>query len=73
MTKSRKKTIRNFAAGDRVEILRKDINWGKRKKQRYGYITRVNGAYHYVRPLWWKADEVMELYPNEIRLAPLSR
>lgn len=62
-----------FRAGDRVEILRKDISWGKRKKQRYGYITRIDGAYIYVRPLWWKEGEVLELYAVELRHASLKK
>lgn len=69
----RRKKLRGFKKGDRVEILRKDINWGTRKKQRYGYVTSVNGAYHYVRPLWWREGEVLELYDVEIRHAPLKK
>lgn len=71
------KPIRNrrkpFRAGNRVQILRKDINWGARKRQRFGYITKIDGAYHYVRPLWWKEGEVLELYETEIRHAPLKK
>lgn len=73
MKNSRKLKPGVFKQGDRVEILRKDISWGARKKQRYGYVTSVNGAYNYVRPLWWREGEVMELYPNEIRHAPLKK
>lgn len=73
MKNSRKKLQRGFEVGDRVEILRKDISWKPRKKQRYGYITSINGAYHYVRPLWWREGEVLELYPGEIRHASLKR
>ncbi len=62
-----------FKAGDRVEIVRQDISWKPRKKQRYGYITRIDGAYYYVRPRWWKKDEVLELYDVEIRPAPLKK
>ncbi len=68
-----KKLKRGFKQGDRVEILRKDISWGTRKKQRYGYVTSVNGGYHYVRPLWWREGEVLELYDVEIRHAPLKK
>lgn len=73
MKTSRKSIRRGFKKGDRVEILRKDISWGTRKKQRYGYVTRVDGGYHYVRPLYWRAGEVLELYDVEIRHAPLKK
>lgn len=67
------KAYRRFKRGDRVEILRTDISWGTRKKQRYGYIASVDGVYHYVRPLWWRKGEVLELYDVEIRHAPLKK
>ena len=73
MKNAPKRARRSFKEGDRVEILRKDINWKPRKKQRYGYITGVNGGYHYVRPLWWRKGEVLELYDCEIRHAPLQK
>jgi hypothetical protein len=73
MKNSRRKIHRSFKKGDRVEILRKDISWGTRKKQRFGYVTSVNGAYHYVRPLYWREGEVLELYDVEIRHAPLKK
>ena len=72
MKPSRTSVRRGYKKGDRVEILRKDINWGTRKKQRHGYITHVDGGYHYVRPLYWREGEVLELYDVEIRHAPLK-
>jgi len=54
-----------FKKGERVEILRKDIYY--RPKHRihwYGRITRIDGGYHYVRPMWCKWET--ELYYNEI-------
>lgn len=63
----------SFKVGDRVELLQyKHLSWGDRKPQRYGYVTRIDGAYHYVRPRWWKASEVFEFYPGEIKHAPLQ-
>jgi len=64
------KQSRGFKVGDKVEILGyRRLAWGNRKPQRYGFITNINGAYHYVRPRWWKKSEVFEFYPGEIRLA----
>lgn len=66
-----KRTQRALRVGDRVEILnyRRAIAWGKRKPQKYGFITNINGAYILVRPRWRPVDELIELYPNELRLA----
>ncbi|MGD9681908.1 MAG: hypothetical protein AB7W16_12055 [Candidatus Obscuribacterales bacterium] len=63
-----------FQVGDRVEILRyrKEIAWGDRKPQRYGFITSIDGSYILIRPRWWKEDELIERYPSEIRHAPLK-
>ncbi|MBK9141481.1 MAG: hypothetical protein IPM23_03225 [Candidatus Melainabacteria bacterium] len=62
----------DFRVGDRVEILRyrKEIAWGDRKPQRFGFITSIDGAYILIRPRWWKAGELIERYPSEIRHAP---
>ena len=50
---------------DRVRILRSDIYPLKHRKNRNGIITRIDGGYILVRPMWCKW--VTELYPNEIR------
>ncbi len=57
-----------FAVGDRVRFLnhRKTLSWGDRKPQEFGFIIAIDGAYILVRPRWWKADEAVERYPNEI-------
>ena len=69
-----KKSQRGFRVGDRVEILGyRLLAWGDRKPQRYGFIVNINGAYHLVRPRWWKKDELFEFYPNEIRQANQRR
>ena len=53
--------------GDRVEILRTDINdLYHRTRPVYGRITHINGYYISVKPMWCRW--VIELYPNEIRL-----
>ncbi|MBZ0185130.1 MAG: hypothetical protein K8F91_02685 [Candidatus Obscuribacterales bacterium] len=64
-----------FRVGDRVEFLgyKTALTWGDRKPQRYGYIANINGAYILIRPRWWKKDELIERYPNEIRQAPLAK
>ncbi len=58
--------------GDRVAIInfRRAIAWGDRKPQKFGFIVNIDGAYILVRPRWWKKDELIERYPNEIKLAP---
>jgi len=60
---------RPFHVGEKVEIrnYKTAISWGARKPQRYGFIERIDGAYHYVRPRWWPAQDVIELYPGEIK------
>lgn len=73
MKKNTRRGRNDFQVGDRVEITRKDIAWGSRKKQKFGHITRIDGGYHYVRPRWWKQSEVFELYAGEIRHAPLDK
>jgi hypothetical protein len=64
---------RPFCVGDRVRFLlyRKAISWGDRKPQKFGYIVSIDGAYILVRPRWWKQDELIERYPNEIALSNL--
>ena len=69
-----KRQSSGFKVGDKVEILGyRHLAWGDRKPQRYGFIVNINGAYHLVRPRWWKANELFEFYPGEIRLATRSR
>jgi len=52
-----------FRKGDRVKILRKDcIGHGK-----LGFITNIDGEYHYVRLRWSKCE--IELYRHEIEKA----
>lgn len=61
---------RALRVGDKVEILgyRKTVSWGNRKPQKYGFVVSIDGAYILVRPRWWRADELVEKYPNELRL-----
>lgn len=61
---------RAFQVGDKVEILgyRKTVSWGDRKPQKFGFIVSIDGAYILVRPRWWRASELIEKYPNELRL-----
>ena len=65
---SKKNANRPFRVGDRVKILnyRKAISWGDRKPQQFGFITRIDGLYIYVRPRWWPEKDVIERYPGEI-------
>lgn len=62
--------MRAIRVGDKVEILgyRKTVSWGKRKPQKYGFVVSIDGAYILVRPRWWRANELVEKYPNELRL-----
>ena len=55
---------RGFKVGDRVRILgyRKTVSWAGLKPEKYGYITRIDGAYIYVRPRWKPADFILEKY-----------
>lgn len=66
---TKRKKRESFRVGDRVEILnyKREIAWGDRTPQRYGFITNIDGAYILVRPRWQK--DVIERYPNEIRHA----
>jgi len=60
----------NFKVGNRVRIVRLDSGNapnGKPFYRMFGFIERIDGAYHYVRPRWYK--HVHELYRNEIELA----
>lgn len=57
--------MKGFRAGDKVEILRKDIFHLKHRKNRNGIITYINGSYIYVRPMWCRWE--IELYECEIR------
>ncbi len=69
MSKPAKKNInRPFRVGDRVRFLNhlKEISWGDRKPQEFGFITRIDGAYIYVRPRWSPKKDVIERYPGEI-------
>jgi hypothetical protein len=69
-----RKTSRSFKVGDKVEIIGyRRLAWGNRKPQKYGFIVNINGAYHLVRPRWWKTSECFELYRGEIRLAARTR
>jgi len=52
--------------GDKVKILRKDIFALKHRKNRNGIITKIDGQYIDVRPMWCKW--IIELYPGEIKL-----
>jgi hypothetical protein len=76
-TKQRKteRRTRSFQVGDRVRILNhlNEIAWGDRKPQQFAYIMSIDGAYIRVRPLWWKATECIERYPNEIAHAPIGK
>lgn len=50
-----------------VRIVRKDIQpLDKRNKNKEGYITKIDGGYIYVTPLY-EPKKSMELYINEIR------
>ena len=55
--------------GDRVRIKKYKtwIAWGDRTPQEFGFVTRRNGAYIYVRPRWQK--HVIEFYDSELELA----
>jgi hypothetical protein len=66
-----RKSRRGFRVGDRVRFLgyRTALSWGDRKPQKYGFIVNINGGYILVRPRWWKQDQLIERYPNEIALA----
>jgi len=67
-TSPMRKSPHPFKVGDRVEIIGyRRLAWGKRKPQKYGFVTNINGAYHLVRPRWQKHE--FEFYPNEIRHA----
>jgi len=48
-----------YAVGDRVRLL----GVGKRWNGKLGFITRIDGEYHYVRPRWYKHE--IELYRGE--------
>lgn len=63
----RKRALR---VGDKVEIIghRTTVSWGDRKPQKYGFVVSIDGAYILVRPRWWKKNELIEKYPNELRL-----
>jgi len=43
--------------GDRVKIVG-DLAAIDHRSNRYGIITKIDGAYHYVRPMWckWTAE-----------------
>jgi hypothetical protein len=72
MTNRSNRTFRRaFRVGDRVRFrgYQNMIKWGKRKPQEFGFIVSINGAYIMVRPRWWKAQELIERYPNELELA----
>lgn len=61
-----------FKRGAQVRILRRDIwefrNWSAKRRPR-GTITRIDGAYIYVRPNAWKGRRPpLELYENEIEV-----
>lgn len=61
---------RALQVGDKVEIIgyRTTISWGDRKPQKYGFVVSIDGAYILVRPRWWRANELIERYPGELRL-----
>ena len=52
-----------FKVGDRVLITRYSLEWNGKM----GFITEINGEYHYVRPRWYKHE--IELYRCEIEKA----
>lgn len=58
---------RAIKRGARVRITRTDLgsDWARRRNKN-GRITRIDGGYIYVRPMWWKRGRVFELYDNEI-------
>jgi hypothetical protein len=70
-----RKVKRGFKVGDRVRFkyYRRRLAWGDRTPQQFGFITRIDGAYIYVRPRWRPADEVFELYDWEIAPATANR
>ena len=53
-----------FKKDDKVRILRKDIT---NLLSPYGVVTRQDGHYVYVMPVWEKHE--IELYDNEVELA----
>lgn len=53
---------KSFQVGDRVKILNPPP-----KSHRFGYIERIDGAYHYVR-CERNPDALFELYPGEMEL-----
>lgn len=67
------KNKKHFSVGDRVRILnyRNTVSWSGLKPERFGFITKINGAYHYIRPRYKQV--IFELYSNEIVHAPLKR
>ena len=54
----------SFKKGDKVRILRKDITG---LLCPYGIVTRQDGSYVYVKPVWVRHE--MELYDTEIEIA----
>jgi hypothetical protein len=52
-----------YVVGDRVRLM----SVGKRWNGKLGFITRIDGEYHYVRPRWYKHE--IELYREEFELA----
>jgi len=53
-----------FKKGDKVKILRKDIT---QILAPYGIVTRQDGSYVYVEPVWYEHE--IELYDTEVELA----
>jgi len=53
-----------FNKGDKVRILRKDIT---QLLCPYGIVTRQDGGYVYVKPVWTRHE--MELYVTEVEIA----
>ncbi len=49
--------------GDKVKIL-EDVASIRHRKNKNGVISRINGAYIYVIPMWTKFE--IELYEQEI-------
>jgi hypothetical protein len=60
--------VKSHYVGQRVEIVRADIKLLEhriKKGKVFGRITRIDGEYHYVKPMW--CDWEIELYRSEIK------
>lgn len=41
---------------------------GKRVRNLYGYITKISGAYHYIKVVSTKRYDIIELYQTEFQV-----